>query len=237
MALNQTNKLVWIVETIYKAHKITFEDLNQKWMENRDLSGGEEMSKRTFHKWKWNILDTFGLIIECEKTAPYRYYIENAKELKKGSVENWLFNTISVSNSTMKSNNQLVEMIGMRNGHYLNHLSPFYLHTHIHELLDKAKIGLQLYQELKGITTLKNFELIIDIIKKSCNKNEARNNIMKQFSVSKLTAQHILDSPIDLLTLSGAHSYDPSIELYQAAVTSLGKLAEMQAAIDSETED
>ena len=29
MALNQTNKLVWIVETIYRAHKISFEELNR----------------------------------------------------------------------------------------------------------------------------------------------------------------------------------------------------------------
>ena len=97
MALNQTNKLVWIVETIYKARKITFEDLNRKWMDNVDLSGGEEMLKRTFHKWKWNIFDTFGLVIECEKAAPYRYYIEN-DDMKRGSIENWLLSTYSVSN-------------------------------------------------------------------------------------------------------------------------------------------
>ena len=41
MALNQTNKLVWIVDTIYKAGKITFEELNRRWMNNVDLSGGE----------------------------------------------------------------------------------------------------------------------------------------------------------------------------------------------------
>lgn len=33
MALNQTNKLVWIVETIYRAHKISFEELNRRWMD------------------------------------------------------------------------------------------------------------------------------------------------------------------------------------------------------------
>ena len=55
MALNQINKLVWIVETIYKARRISFEDLNYHWIENVELSGGEEMQKRTFHKWKWNI--------------------------------------------------------------------------------------------------------------------------------------------------------------------------------------
>ncbi|MDY4556805.1 MAG: WYL domain-containing protein [Prevotella sp.] len=103
MALNQTNKLVWIVNTIYKAQKITFEELNRRWMDNVDLSGGEEMLKRTFHKWKWNIFDTFGLMIECEKTAPYRYYIENVDDMKSDGIENWLLSTYSVSNALIES--------------------------------------------------------------------------------------------------------------------------------------
>ena len=103
MALNQTNKLVWIVDTIYKARKITFEELNCRWMDNIDLSGGEELLKRTFHKWKWNIFDTFGLMIECEKSAPYRYYIENVDDMNNGSIENWLLSTYSVSNALIES--------------------------------------------------------------------------------------------------------------------------------------
>lgn len=103
MALNQTNKLVWIVDTICKARKVTFDDLNRKWMDNVDLSGGEEMLKRTFHKWKWNIFDTFGIMIECEKVAPYRYYIENMNDIRCGSIESWLLSTISVSNSLIES--------------------------------------------------------------------------------------------------------------------------------------
>lgn len=101
--MNQINKLVWIVETIYKARKITFDDLNRKWMENTDLSGGEEMLKRTFHKWKLSIFDTFGLVIECEKIAPYRYYIFNSEDIKNGSIESWLLNMFSVSNSLIES--------------------------------------------------------------------------------------------------------------------------------------
>ena len=103
MALNQTNKLVWIVETIYRAHKISFEELNHRWMDNVDLSGGEEMLKRTFHKWKWNIFDTFGLSIECEKVAPYRYYIANVEDMKSNSIQNWLLSTLSVSNSLLEN--------------------------------------------------------------------------------------------------------------------------------------
>ena len=99
MALNQINKLVWIVETISRVGMISFEELNRKWMDNQDLSKGEEMLKRTFHKWRYNILDTFGLLIECEKGGQYRYYIRNMEELRDGSIEKWLLSTYSISNS------------------------------------------------------------------------------------------------------------------------------------------
>lgn len=99
MPLNQTNKLVWIANTIHSARKITFEELNSRWIEDDDISRGKPMLKRTFIKWKWAILDTFGLNIECERTAPYRYYIDNDEDLKQGNIENWLLSTYSVSNS------------------------------------------------------------------------------------------------------------------------------------------
>ncbi len=31
--------------------------------------------------WKWNIFDTFGISIDCEKVAPYRYYIANVDNM------------------------------------------------------------------------------------------------------------------------------------------------------------
>ena len=103
MALNQINRLLWIVDTIHRYRRITFEKLNVLWKEKEELSGGEEMLKRSFHKWKISIMDTFGLLVECEKTAPYRYYIANAEDLECGSIENWLISTFSVSNSLMES--------------------------------------------------------------------------------------------------------------------------------------
>lgn len=99
MAFNQINKLAWIVKTIHKARWITFEELNEKWMENRDMSGGEELLKRTFHKWKFAIWDTFGLDVQCEKGGEYRYYIANESDLRNDSIENWLLSTYNVSNS------------------------------------------------------------------------------------------------------------------------------------------
>jgi hypothetical protein len=102
MAKNLLNKYVWLVETIYKAKKISFKEINKRWLDN-DLSEGKEMSIRTFHKWRQYIEEMFGIIIENETGGQYRYYIENADELNNGSMRSWLFNTLTVSNLMMES--------------------------------------------------------------------------------------------------------------------------------------
>ena len=102
MAKNTINKYVWLVETIYKAKKISFEEINRLWMDN-DMSEDKPLSIRTFHKWRIAIEEMFGLIIENENGGQYRYYIENADELRNGSMRSWLFNTLTVSNLMMDS--------------------------------------------------------------------------------------------------------------------------------------
>ena len=102
MAKNLLNKYVWLVETIYKAKQITFEEINSRWLDN-DMSEGKPLALRTFHKWRVAIEEMFGLIIENEQSGRYRYYIQNADELKSGSMRSWLFNTLTVSNLMMES--------------------------------------------------------------------------------------------------------------------------------------
>ena len=102
MAKNLLNKYVWLVETIYKAKQISFEEINQKWLEN-DMSEDKPLSIRTFHKWRIAIEEMFGLIIENEQGGRYRYYIQNADELRNGSMRSWLFNTLTVSNLMMEN--------------------------------------------------------------------------------------------------------------------------------------
>lgn len=102
MAKNTINKYVWLAETIYRAKKISFEEINRRWLDS-DMSDGEALSIRTFHKWRIAIEEMFGLIIENEQGGQYRYYIQNAEELKSGSLRSWLFNTLTVSNLMMDS--------------------------------------------------------------------------------------------------------------------------------------
>jgi len=96
MATNQMNKYVWLVETIYRAKRISLKELNRRWLEN-DMSDGQEIPERTFHKWRIAVEELFGLDIVNEGRGDYRYYIENADELSNGSLRSWLFNTLSVS--------------------------------------------------------------------------------------------------------------------------------------------
>ena len=96
MAKNLINKYVWLVDTIYRAGRITYEEINQKWIE-------QEMDEtpiplRTFHKWRIAAEEMFHLNIECERKGGYHYYIANSDEIKSGSLRSWLLNTMSVSN-------------------------------------------------------------------------------------------------------------------------------------------
>lgn len=102
MAKNLLNKYVWLVDTIYKAKLISYDDINLRLLDN-DMSEGKPLPLRTFHKWRIAIEEMFGLIIENEQGGKYRYYILNAEELKNGSMRSWLFNTLTVSNLMMEN--------------------------------------------------------------------------------------------------------------------------------------
>lgn len=97
MGKNLLNKYIWLVETIYNANRITYEEITQKWR-NNEMSEGLELPQRTFHKWRNAVEEMFGLVIDCERKGGYHYYIANAEELKEGNIRNWLINTFSISN-------------------------------------------------------------------------------------------------------------------------------------------
>lgn len=97
------SKYVWVIETIHRAGKISFEELNRKWLHDTEISRGVEIPKRTFDHWKSAIADIFGLFIENECKGEYRYYIMNEDDISKDGLRSWLFNTICVSNALASS--------------------------------------------------------------------------------------------------------------------------------------
>ena len=95
-------KYVWVIDTIYKARKITFKELNRRWL-NDDISRGLAIPKRTFDNWRHVIWDMFGIDIVNENRGEYRYYIDNEEDISKNGFRSWLYNTISVSHTLANS--------------------------------------------------------------------------------------------------------------------------------------
>ena len=97
------SKYVWVIETVYRAKKISFRDLNEKWLRDTDISRGVDIPKRTFDNWRYAILDMFGIIIANENRGEYRYYIENEKDISQNGLRSWLYDTLCVSNALANS--------------------------------------------------------------------------------------------------------------------------------------
>ena len=89
------------MDTIYRARRITFEEINQKWLDQE--MDTKPIPIRTFHKWKIAAEDMFNLVIECERKGGYHYYIDNVEEVRRGGLRSWLLKTISVSNLLLDS--------------------------------------------------------------------------------------------------------------------------------------
>ena len=91
------DKYIWLVDIIYRSGKITFEEINERWLRST-LSGGTDLPLRTFHNWRTAIEQVFDINIGCNRKAGYYYYIENADDMEKGGIRNWLLNTFAVNN-------------------------------------------------------------------------------------------------------------------------------------------
>ena len=95
---SQISKYVWIINAVYQAGKITYEELNEKWL-NDDISNGKSIPKRTFDRWRDAILDMFGVFIDNEHRGEYCYFIQNEDDIKNNGISSWIYNTYSVTNA------------------------------------------------------------------------------------------------------------------------------------------
>lgn len=93
---------IWLVNTIYKAKKITLEEINSKWV-TTEMSGGVEIARSTFNRHKDAIEEMFGIIIDCDRNDGYCYFIGNEEVLEEDSVQNWMLSTLAVNNIISES--------------------------------------------------------------------------------------------------------------------------------------
>lgn len=88
---------IWLVNTIYRAGKISLAEINKKWIET-EMSEGVEFARATFNRHKDAIQDMFGIYIECDRKNGFKYYIGNDEVLRENTVQNWMLSTLTVNN-------------------------------------------------------------------------------------------------------------------------------------------
>ena len=86
---------VWLVGTIRRAGRITLREINERWLRTA-MSDGVEFSRTTFRRHRTEVEEMFGIIIECDNEN--RYYIDDAELFREESVQQWMLNTLTVSN-------------------------------------------------------------------------------------------------------------------------------------------
>ena len=88
------HQYIWIINTLRAHQRLTFEQLNQKWIDD-GVADGNPLYRSSFNRHRDAIQDMFGIIIDCERKT-YKYYISNPEVLSDGSISQWLFSTLAV---------------------------------------------------------------------------------------------------------------------------------------------
>lgn len=93
---------IWLVDLIYRSGGISLQEMNKRWMKS-NLSDGCPMSRATFNRHKEAIEDIFNVVIRCNRKGGYFYYIDNDKVFKDSNMQNWMLDSLSISNLLMES--------------------------------------------------------------------------------------------------------------------------------------
>lgn len=96
--MNQLPKYTWLIETIRRAGKISHKDLSDKWQRHKELSDCRPLHRATFNRWREAIYDQFSIMIECQKTGGYLYFIANPQDIDEDKLKKWMLDSYAVGN-------------------------------------------------------------------------------------------------------------------------------------------
>lgn len=100
--VEQFQRYVWLVDTLYSFGPLTKEEIDHKWMNNTSANHGRTASipDRTFRRDLRAIESIFGIDYKCDR-ATNRYHIET--ELKDKSFSRWAVETMAMSQFVAES--------------------------------------------------------------------------------------------------------------------------------------
>ena len=96
-------RYVWLIDTVRNAGKITLDESNRKWLDERSLRLEDEgeIPTRTFHRHREAIADIFGIDILCDRFDGNRYYIDSETSSAMSSFTVAVLNSLAIDNKLM----------------------------------------------------------------------------------------------------------------------------------------
>ncbi len=62
------------------------------------MSDCKPLHRATFNRWRDAIFSQFGIIIDCQKTGGYLYYIANPEDIDEDKLKKWMLDSFAVGN-------------------------------------------------------------------------------------------------------------------------------------------
>lgn len=84
---------LWVVNRLLNYHKLSLEELSELWIHNSD-SDGTPLSRSQMRHAIAAALDSFGIVIECDRSDRFRYFIAAKKNLR---ATEWLISSQAVN--------------------------------------------------------------------------------------------------------------------------------------------
>ena len=75
---------------------MTIKEICDDWNESSSNIDGKELSVRTFHRYREEIANLFGIEIECDKADGYRYFIRRDRYADT-EISEWLLSSLRMA--------------------------------------------------------------------------------------------------------------------------------------------
>lgn len=102
MAKNYFKRYIWLIELLQSYSMLTFEEIQDLWMESYVNDEKKPLAPRTFFNNIDAIRDMFGIYIVCNRSTN-EYHIENEEDIKGNGIRNWMMNALSLNNILTES--------------------------------------------------------------------------------------------------------------------------------------
>ena len=92
---NRAKFYCWLIGRLER-RRMTIQEICDDWAESSSNIDGKELSVRTFHRYREEIANLFGIEIECDKTDDYRYFIRRDR-YADSEVSEWLLSSLRMA--------------------------------------------------------------------------------------------------------------------------------------------